>query len=186
MPLDPDDPALDAALALIDDEFDTDPAVPTAPDPASSVAPATSAATPAVPVSAPGNPPVAPTAPAAPVNNPSQGGPVMADLAAFASMIAGPSKADKLKDAVKAFSNVASATETEIPGVSVVVILDGKVVSGDVEESIRGLYLYIVGENGVALAADDASLFIGLCVAVFGDNDAVRKSAKAVFDKKGA
>lgn len=110
----------------------------------------------------------------------------MTDLESLASMPVGPDRSGKLQKATTGLRNVAAVIDQEIPGISLVIILDGKIVSGDVEETVRGLYHYLAGDNGVNLAADDANLFIGLCVAVLGDNDAVRKAAKAVYDKKGA
>ena len=208
--LDPGSTDLDAVLDGINDGSDPGavsepaaagasvpappPAAPALPVPPPVVAPVSTPATgippvtstpPVSPAASPGNPPAV-VPPANPAVNPSQGGSPMTDLASLAALPVGPGRDDKLQNATLALRNVAAIVDQEIPGVSLVISLDGKVISGNMEESIRGLYHYLAGDNGVSLMANDVNLFIGLCVFSYGDNDAVRKAAKSVYEKKGA
>lgn len=118
--------------------------------------------------------------------NPSQGGTSMSRLATIAGTATGNNKAKKMKDVVNAFEATAEAAEEEIPGIEVEVIVNGNVIVGDVEGRIRALYDHFTGDNGVALTEDNVTYFVNLCVVAFGDNKEVRKTAKAVYEKKGA
>lgn len=98
----------------------------------------------------------------------------------------GPSRAADIKSLGEYFLSVVEGAQRRLPGVPVLVLVDNKVVTGDIEAPIRALYHHLAGDNGVALAEDKAELFVNLCVVAFGDTEAIRKAAKSVFDKKGA
>lgn len=109
----------------------------------------------------------------------------MASLADVAGMNTGPSKVDKLKEARKAFDTVTTLTQNELPGVPVVVVLDDAVL-GDVEPLCNKLYKWAASQPADKLNIADEETFVGLAVAVYGDNDIVRKAAKAAWTNQGA
>lgn len=109
-----------------------------------------------------------------------------ADILAAASAGGVPLKKDKIKSLVEALTKVVAVGENEIPGLSVVVIVDGKPITGDMEEVVRDFFHQLVSipETDVNVLTKDG--FVALAVAAFGDNDTTRKAASTVFDKKGA
>lgn len=109
----------------------------------------------------------------------------MTTLGSIAGMNTGPKREDKVKEARKAFDTVTSLAQQEIPGIEIVVVIDGA-VNGDVEELTKRLYRWAASQPAEKLNIADEETFVSLAVAVYDDNDILRKAAKAAWTNQGA
>lgn len=116
-------------------------------------------------------------------SNRSLKGAPMSRLATIAGTATGNNKAKKQKDAIKAAQATIEAIEEELPGADVVILIDGKVVGGDLSELATKVVEHIDRTPGEELMVRDADALAALlAVLTGGDVKSTKKVATAAWN----